>query len=129
MQEDGTQKWVGRSDEIALPMLGGDFWKEMTEISGVLEGGREQKFGGVAYRVTLDNPVVVDGEECTEVELPASLTGIKNALQALREKDYSPRRGDLWRVTCVKIKKAKKADYSDSPEFEIGVIRRAVAAA
>lgn len=127
MTEAGTQSWTGRSDEIALPMLGGDFWKEMTEISGVLEGGREQKFGGLAYKVTLDNPVVVDGEERTEVELPTSLTGIKNALQSLREKDYSPRKGDLWRVTCVRVKKAKKADYSDSPEFEIAVIRKAAA--
>lgn len=129
MTEVAAQSWTGRSDEVALPMLGGDFWKEMTEIAGVLEGGREQKFGGVAYRLTLDSPVVVDGEEQTEVELPASLTGIKNALQSLREKGYSPRKGDLWRVACVRIKKAKKADYSDSPEFQVDVIRKTVAAA
>lgn len=126
MTEAGTQSWTGRSDEIAVPMLGGEFWKDGTEVSGVLEGRREQKIGGAAYKLTLDNPVVVDGEEAEVVEVP-SLTGIKNALQALREKNYQPKKGDMWRVACVGVKKAKKENYSDSPEFQIDVIRKAAA--
>lgn len=126
MAQEAVQKWVGRSDEIAVPLLGAEFWKDGTEVSGVLEGRREQPEGGPAYKIALDNPVVVDGEEVEVVELP-SLTGVKNALQSLREKGYQLRKGDMWRVVCVRIKKAKKADYSDSPQFEIGVIRKAAA--
>ncbi len=118
-----VQSWVGRSDEIAVPLLGAEFWKEGTEIAGVLEGKRDQKVGGSAYRLTLDVPVTIDGEEATEIELP-SLTGIKNALQSLRAKGYQLKKGDLWRVRCEGIKKAKKEGFSDSPEFEIAVMRR-----
>lgn len=126
MAEAATQNWTGRSDEVAVPLLGAEFWKDGTEVSGVLEGRREQNVGGGAFKLTLDNAVVVDGEWAEVVELP-SLTGVKNALQALREKNYQPRKGDLWRVVCVGIKKAKKADFSDSPEFQIDVIRKAAA--
>jgi len=117
------QTWVGRSDEIAVPLLGADFWKEGTEIAGVLEGKRDQQVGGAAYRLTLDTPVTLDGEEVTDVEIP-SLTGVKYALQSLRGKGYQLKRGDLWRVRCEGIKKAKKEGFSDSPEFEIAVMRR-----
>lgn len=118
-----VQTWVGRSDEIAVPLLGGDFWKDGTEVSGVLEGRRDQTIGGSAYRLTLDTPVTIDGEEVTEVEIP-SLTGVKNALESLRGKGYQLRKGDLWRVRCEGIKKAKKEGFSDSPEFEIAAMRR-----
>jgi hypothetical protein len=117
------QAWVGRSDEIAVPLLGAEFWKEGTEVSGVLEGRREQKVGGGAFRLTLDSAVSVDGEMADVVELP-SLTGVKNALESLRQKGYSIKKGDLWKVTCTGIKKAKKEDFSDSPEFEIAVVRK-----
>jgi len=118
-----VQSWVGRSDEIAVPLLGAEFWKEGTEIAGVLEGKRDQSVGGSAYRLTLDVPVTIDGEEATEIELP-SLTGIKNALESLRGKGYQLKKGDLWRVRCEGIKKAKKEGFSDSPEFGISVIRK-----
>jgi hypothetical protein len=117
------QTWVGRSDEIAVPLLGADFWKDGTEISGVLEGRRDQQVGGSAYRLTLDKPVTVHGVEVTEVEIP-SLTGVKNALESLRGKGYQFKKGDLWRVRCEGIKKAKKEGFSDSPEFEIAAMRR-----
>jgi hypothetical protein len=122
----GAQSWKGRSDEIAVPLLGAEFWKDGTAVSGVFEGVREQKVGGPAYRLTLDTAVVIDGEDVSVVELP-SLTGVRNALQALRSKGYQLKRGDLWQVACVGIKKAKKEDFSDSPEFEVEVIRRAAA--
>lgn len=120
------QEWTGRSDEIAVPLLGAEFWKDGTEVSGILEGRVEHKWG-VAFRLTLDSAVFIGDEEVEVVEVSPSLTGVKNALQALKEKNYKPQKGDLWRVSCVGIKKAKKTDYSDSPEFEIGVIRKAAA--
>lgn len=123
-----NQTWSGRSDEIAVALLGAEFWKEGRRIAGVFEGMREQKVGGPAFKMTLDDPVVIDGTEETVVELP-SLTGIRNALQALRLKGYQLRKGDLWAVECVEIKKAKKEGFSDSPEFQIDVIRKASAAA
>lgn len=122
-----VQTWTGRSDEIAVPLLGAEFWKEGTEVSGVFEGARDQKVGGPAYRLTLDVPAVVDGVEEQVVELP-SLTGVRQALQALRQKNYQLRPGDQWRVACVGVKKAKKEGFSDSPYFQIDVIRKAVAA-
>ena len=118
-----VQHWVGHSSDIAVPLLGAEFWKEGTEVSGVLEGRREQKVGGAAFRVTLDTPVTIDGEEVTEVELP-SLTRIKNALESLRVQGYQAKKGDLWSVQCEGIKKAKKEGFSDSPEFKIAVIRK-----
>ena len=120
----GGQAWKGRSDEIAVPLLGAEFWKEGTSIAGVFEGIREQKVGGPAFRLTLDSTLTLDGEEVDVIELP-SLTGIRNALQALRQKGYQSKRGDLWQVACVGIKRAKKEGFSDSPEFEIDVIRKA----
>src|SRR5216684_779550 len=118
-----VQSWVGHSSDIAVPLLGAEFWKDGTEISGVLEGRRDQKIGGAAFRLTLDTPVTIDGDEVTEVELP-SLTGIKNALESLRVQGYQMKKGDLWRVRCEGIKKAKKEGFSDSPEFGISVIRK-----
>lgn len=115
--------WMGRSDEVAVPVLGGEFWVEGKEVSGTFEGAREQKIGGFAYKLNLDESVTVDGELVEIVELP-SLTGIKNALQSLREKGYALRRGDKWNVCCVGVKKAKKEDFSDSPQFQINVIRK-----
>ncbi len=123
MTKEAVETWVGRSDEVAVPMLGGEFWADGKEISGVFESVREQKIGGFAYKLTLDAAVLVDGDSAEVVELP-SLTGVKNAIQSLREKGYSFRRGDLWRVACVGVKKAKKEGFSDSPAFEIGVIRK-----
>lgn len=122
MAEAAVQSWTGRSDEIAVPLLGAEFWKEGTEVSGVLENRREQKVGGPAYRLTLDAAVSIDGEDVSVVEIP-SLTGIRNSLEALRLKGYTLKRGDLWRVQCVGITKAKKEDFSDSPQFQIDVIR------
>ena len=118
-----VQTWTGRSDEIAVPLLSAEFWKEGTEVAGTLEGARDQKMGGRAYKLTLDGAVSIDGEEVEVVELPG-LTGVKNALQSLRDKGYQLKKGDLWRVQCVGIKKAKKEEFSDSPEFEINVIRK-----
>jgi hypothetical protein len=122
MTQTQVQAWTGHSSDIAVPLLGAEFWKEETTVSGVLEGGREQKVGGMAYRLTLETPVSIDGEEVDVVELP-SLTGVKNALQSLRNQGYQIKKGDLWRVRCEGIKKAKKEGFSDSPEFEIGVVR------
>ncbi len=123
MTQAAVQTWSGRSDEIAVPLLGAEFWKEGTAVSGVLEGRRDQKMGGAAFKLTLDTSVSIDGEDVPVVELP-SLTGVRNALEALRLKGYTLKRGDLWNVQCVGIKKAKKEDFSDSPEFQIDVIRK-----
>jgi hypothetical protein len=123
MTVDVVQNWVGRSDDIEVPLLGAEFWKEGTEISGVLEGRRDQKVGGAAFRLTLDAPVTIDSEEVTEVEMP-SLTGFKNALESLRLQGYQLKKGDLWRLRCEGIKKAKKEGFSDSPEFELSIIRK-----
>jgi hypothetical protein len=118
-----AQTWTGRSDEIAVPLLGAEFWTEGREVFGAFGGFRDQKVGGPAFKLTLDTLLVIDGEDVDVVEVP-SLTGIRNALQSLRQKGYQWRVGDMWRVTCVGIKKAKKADFSDSPEFEVSVIRK-----
>jgi len=123
METAVIQQWVGRSDDIAVPLLGAEFWKEGTEISGVLEGRRDQKVGGAAYRLTLDTAVTIDSEEVTEVEMP-SLTGFRNALESLRLQGYQLKKGDLWRLRCEGIKKAKKEGFSDSPTFELAVIRK-----
>ena len=117
-----VQKWVGHSSDIAVPLLGAEFWKEETVISGTLDGRRDQKIGGPAYRLLLDTPVSIDGEEVEIVELP-SLTGVKYALQSLSQQGYQMKKGDRWQVRCEGIKKAKKEGFSDSPEFEIGVMR------
>jgi len=122
-----TQTWTGRSDEIAVPLLGAEFWKDGREVTGTFDGFREQKVGGPAFKLTLDSPVSIDGEDVSVVEVP-SLTGIRNALQALKKNGYQSKIGDMWRVQCVGIKKAKKEDFSDSPEFQIDVIRKAAAA-
>jgi hypothetical protein len=121
-----AQSWTGRSDDIAVPLLGAEHWKEGTTVSGVLDGVREQKIGGRAFRLVLDSPVSFDGEDADIVELP-SLTGIKNAVQSLQLKGYQLKKGDLWEIECVGIKKAKKEGFSDSPEFELRVIRKAAA--
>jgi hypothetical protein len=118
-----VQKWVGHSSDIAVPLLSAEFWKEETVISGVLDGRRDQKIGGSAYRLLLDTPVTIDGEEVEIVELP-SLTGVKYALQSLSQQGYQMKKGDLWQVRCEGIRKAKKEGFSDSPEFEIGVMRK-----
>lgn len=118
------QKWMGRSDEVGVPLLGAEFWKEGTEVSGTLGGRRDQKIGGAAYKLALDTPLSLDGEDVLVVELP-TLTGVKNALESLRLKGYQMKIGDLWRVACVGIKRAKKEEFSDSPEFQIDVIRKA----
>lgn len=123
MTETAVQSWTGRSDEIAVPMLGAEFWTDGREVSGIFDGKRDQNVGGPAYRLVLDAPLLIDGAEEEVVELP-SLTGVKNALQALRLKNYQGKKGDLWRVTCVGVKKSKKEGYSDSPEFQIDVIRK-----
>src|SRR5579864_8635200 len=120
MATAAVQSWTGRSDEIAVPLLGAEFWKDGTEVAGVLEGRRDQKMGGAAYKITLDTPVSIDGEDVSVVEIP-SLTGVRNSLESLRLKGYQMKRGDLWRVQCVGIKKAKKEEFSDSPEFQIDV--------
>jgi hypothetical protein len=117
------QAWSGRSDEIAVPLLGAEFWTEGREVSGAFGGFREQKVGGPAFKLTLDTSVSIDSEDVDVVEVP-SLTGIRNALSALRMHGYQSKIGDMWRVACVGIKKAKKADFSDSPEFQIDVIRK-----
>jgi hypothetical protein len=126
MTTAAAQSWTGRSDEIAVALLGAEFWKVGTAIAGVLESSREQKVGGMAYRLTLDAPVNIDGEEETAVELP-SLTGIRNALASMRGKGYQLKKGDLWRIECVGIKQAKKEGFSNSPEFQIEVIRKQAA--
>jgi hypothetical protein len=122
MTSTAVQSWTGRSDAIAVPLLGAEFWAEGREVAGVYEGWREQKVGGPAIRLTLERAVVIDSEEVEEVELP-SLTGVRNALQNLREQGYKPTKGDKWRVECVAIKKAKKEGFSDSPQFQIDVMR------
>lgn len=124
MTQAAAQSWTGRSDEIAVPLLGAEFWTDGREVSGVFEGFRDQKVGGPAFKLTLDSSVNIDGEDVEVVEVP-SLTGIRYALQSLKQKGYQSRKGDLWRVACVGIKKAKKEDFSDSPEFQIDVIRKA----
>lgn len=123
MAEQAVQTWTGRSDEIAVPLLGAEFWTDGREVAGVFEGFREQKVGGPAFKLTLDGSVSIDGEDVEVVEVP-SLTGIRNALQSLRLKGYQSRKGDMWRVTCVGIKQAKKEGFSNSPEFEIAVMRK-----
>jgi len=123
MATEAVQKWVGHSSDIAVPLLGAEFWKEETVISGVLDGRRDQKIGGSAYRLVLDTPVSIDGEEAEIVELP-SLTGVKYALQSLSQQGYQMKKGDMWQIRCEGIKKAKKEGFSDSPEFEIGVMRK-----
>lgn len=128
MTQAAVQTWLGRSDEIAVPLLGAEFWKEGTEVTGIFEGFREQKVGGPAAKLTLDVPLTIDEVEELVIELP-SLTGIKYALMALRQKGYQSKRGDMWRVCCTGIKKARKEGFSDSPEFLIEVIRKAAAAA
>ena len=123
MAGTATQTWTGRSDEIAVPLLGAEFWTDGREVSGAFGGFREQKVGGPAFKLTLDSPISIDGEDVEVVEVP-SLTGIRNALQSLRLKGYQSKVGDMWRVACVGIKLAKKADFSNSPEFQIDVIRK-----
>jgi hypothetical protein len=123
-----VQTWTGRTDNVQLPSLAADFWHEGTIVEGTLEGTREQKMGGYAYKIVLDTPLEIEGEAETEVEIP-SLSGIKYALQDLRNKGYAARKGDLWRVACVGVRKAKREDMSDSPTFQIDVIRKAAAAA
>jgi hypothetical protein len=117
------QTWTGRSDEIAVPLLGAEFWTEGREVYGAFGGFRDQKVGGPAFKLTLDTPLVIESEDVDVVEVP-SLTGIRNALQSLRLKGYQSKVGDMWRVTCVGIKVAKKEGFSNSPEFQIDVIRK-----
>lgn len=123
MATTAAQTWSGRSDEIAVPLLGAEFWTDGREVSGLFEGFREQKVGGPAFKLTLDALVEIDGEQVEVVEVP-SLTGIRNALQSLRQKGYQPKKGDMWRVACVGIKQAKKEGFSNSPEFQIDVLRK-----
>jgi len=123
MTQAAVQTWSGRSDEIAVPLLGGEFWTDGREVTGAFEGFRDQKVGGPAFKLTLDTSVSIDGEDVEVVEVP-SLTGIRNALQSLRQKGYQSKKGDMWRVQCVGIKQAKKEGFSNSPEFQIDVIRK-----
>jgi hypothetical protein len=123
MTQAAVQTWMGRSDEIAVPLLAAEFWTEGREVAGAFEGFRDQKVGGPAFKLTLDASVSIDNEDVEVVEVP-SLTGIRNALQSLRQKGYQAKRGDMWRVQCVGIKLAKKEGFSNSPEFQIDVIRK-----
>jgi hypothetical protein len=128
MVNERVETWSGRSDDIELPLLGAEFWKEGTVVSGTFDGVREQKIGGLAYKIILDAPLVLDGSEETEVEVP-SLTRFAYAVQSLKEKGYQGRRGDLWSIRCYHVKVTTKEGFSNSPEFQIDVIRRNAAAA
>jgi hypothetical protein len=123
MTATAVQTWTGRSDEIAVPLLGAEFWTNDREVMGAFGGFRDQKVGGPAFKLTLDTPISIDGEDVEVVEVP-SLTGIRNALQSLKQKGYQSKIGDQWRVTCVGIKLAKKEGFSNSPEFQIDVMRK-----
>lgn len=128
-----TQAWSGRTDEIQVPMLNADFWKQGTEIEGVFESFRElppmgdKKEAGRAYRLVLTSPVEIDGEAVPVVELP-TLSGIKYAIRALKEKGYVAVKGDMWLVSCYEVRKATKEGFSDSPSFKIDVMRKPAAA-
>jgi hypothetical protein len=128
-----TQAWTGRTDNIIGKSLDASFWGIGNKLSGTIVGWREvtftdpetkEKRSGTAYRLELDHAINIDGEDETIVEIPV-LAGVVAALKDLRAKGYVEiRRGDLWQVSCTGIRKAKRPGFSDSPEFEIAVIRK-----
>src|SRR5260370_24961802 len=77
-----VQQWVGRSDEVAVPMLGGEFWTNGKEVSGVFESAREQKIGGFAYKLTLDAAGPGAGGRFEMGGAPR-LTGLKKSSRSL----------------------------------------------
>jgi hypothetical protein len=127
------QAWTGRTDNIIGKSLDASFWGIGNKLSGTVVGWREvtfteqetkEKRSGIAYRLELDHPIRIAEEDETIVEIPV-LAGIIAALKDLKAKGYVEiRRGDLWQVSCTGIRKAKRPGFSDSPEFEIAVIRK-----
>lgn len=120
-----VQEWEGESSEV--PALGASFWKEGLKIIGGLEAVRIVKGerGDVnMYRLTLLEPLTLDGESVELVELPGNLRGVREALEQARQKGFRAFQvGDLLAVECTGVIKAKRADYSDSPCFKIKISR------
>jgi hypothetical protein len=126
--ESKSQGWSGRTDEVVVPQLGADFWSEGKSVEGVLDSWRETSLKdgktGVMYKLKLPSVITIGDNESDVVELPA-LTGVKMAIKSLKSKGYTGQKGDVWNVVCTGIRKATQQGYSDSPEFEIQVIRKA----
>jgi hypothetical protein len=122
-------EFSGDTENVLVPSLAADFWREGRLISGVLEGYREVQFTdrktgakrmGNAYRIKLATPVSIGGEEVEIVEMPP-LTGFTAALKDVKQQhqNYTPKIGDSITIECSGIRKATQPDFSDSPNFRI----------
>ncbi len=123
----------GSTDNVLVPSLSAEFWREGTTIKGSLLSFREvtftdrvtnQKRSGMAYRIQLETPVTIKDEEADIVEMPP-LTGFVAAIKDVKQKHpgYSPKVGDIWIINCNGIREATRPDYSNSPNFELKIRR------
>lgn len=117
----------GRTVDADAPFLGAEFWKEGTQITGVVSKVFEttnQKNGvpvkAKAYVLQLQTAVEVDGEEWDRVSV-GNLAGFKMAMDVA--KIGSLQLKDFVTLTCEGMKASKKAEYGPRINFKLKVER------
>lgn len=112
-------QFKGRTVDAEAPFLSAGFWKEGTEVRGVISK-LFQTDNGPAVVLEMEEPVEVDGEEWDRVSV-GNMSGFKMALEA--GKIPPLRLKDVLTLRCEGFKKSKKEGYSDRVNFELTVDR------
>jgi hypothetical protein len=108
----------GRTEDAKeAPYLGADFWKIGVKIVGAVEEVKTLT-QGIAYVIAMREPVKIGEDEVSEVQI-GNLAGFRKAISATGLKQLPA--GCFIEIECTSVKKATKADYSDSPNFAIKV--------
>lgn len=120
--------FVGRTVDAEAPFLNAEFWREGVEVSGVVtkvfetvnakEGGPDKR--DLAYVLTLDSPVEINGEEVDRVSI-GSMAGVKMALDAMGIPRLHLK--DAVTILCEGSTPSKKENYSPRSNFKISVTR------
>ncbi len=109
---------TGRSEDAKeAPYLGAEFWKVGVKVVGAVEEVKTLS-QGTAYVIATRDPVKVGDDEVSEVQI-GNLAGFRKAISATGLKVLPA--GCFVEIECTSVKKATKADYSDSPNFAIKV--------
>jgi hypothetical protein len=129
------QEIAKREQAADAPFLGANFWQKGASITcEVLSVHKSSNGPYVAVKLLSPESVEVydnagDLQEHSIVRL-GNLAGIGLARRAAlrEEKNKYFAVGDVVELTCTGITPATKDGYSDSPNFEIGIDRKGIAA-
>lgn len=116
-----------QTDADSVPVLDAAFWSEGKEITGLVLNARRVKMEtgeGLMYGLSVSPAVEIGGESCEEVEI-GNLTGFRMWIDKLkRESGFDGlKKGDTVILRCIRVVKAKKEGFSDSPRFGGKVVR------